>query len=76
MKLRYKGIMNGFFRLPNGEGFNVERGQIYDVPDNFADSLIKSTSWERPEEIKAEVKEDKKINRVFNKHSVKNKTEE
>ena len=66
MKLKYKGVMNGFFRFSNGGGFPVTKGQIYDVPDQFTDKLIKVGSWERINEV--EVKDKK-----FNKRSVKNK---
>jgi len=74
MKLRYNGVMNGFFRFSNGGGFPVTKGQIYDVPDQFVDKLVKAGSWEKINKV--EVVEDKKFNRMVNKHSVKNKMED
>jgi len=73
MKLKYKGVMNGFFRLPNGGGFNVERGQVYNIPDNFSDSLIKSSSWEKVNSSSEAIKESTDIAENVNKHSSKRK---
>jgi len=72
MKLRYKGVMNGFFRFSNGGEFPVTKGQTYDVPDQFVDAEVKSGSWEK---IQTAVKEEKKVNRTYNKNST-NKMEE
>jgi len=69
MKLKYKGVMSGFFRYSNGGGFAVKVGQIYDIPKEYEKQLLVHPDWEKVEgqkEFEEEV-EDKKEKKTYNK---------
>ena len=63
MKLRYKGVMSGFFRLSDGGGFAVKVGQVYDIPKEQEKKLLAHPNWEKVEDKKEEVKEEVKEER-------------
>jgi len=62
MKLKYIGFRaRGNQRFPNGGELYVEKGEVYDIPDEFAENLINTMCWEKVSIVKKKVEKKKAI---------------
>jgi len=72
VKLKYDGFrFKGKQVFPNGGEIYVQKGNIYDIPDEFADMLLSTGCWKKDLNIKKaqkvpkkEIKEESKERKV------------